>query len=157
MNSLVLTTTLGSWHLHPIFQMRTLVPWHEAQGHKASRDQYSDPVSLTPGPVLLAVMYIASLWFMKTRVEVQGSSGRAHARPNKGYRVGLGGGCGKEDSHWRVLCKNPFSGIPGRVHSGKDPAARPARDFPHGEIAQTLRTLSDLEPRQICCMPAALL
>ena len=70
--------------------MRTLVPWHEAQGHKASRDQYSDPVSLTPGPVLVAVMYIASLWFMKTRVEVPGKFWKSPCQTEQRLSGGVG-------------------------------------------------------------------
>lgn len=86
-NSLVLTTILGSRYLHPILQMRRLRYYCEVEGHKARKDQYSKPSSLTPESVLFAIMYTASLWFINTRVEVQESSGRAHAKLSKGCRV----------------------------------------------------------------------
>lgn len=86
-NSFVLTTTLGSRYLHPSLQMRRLRYCCEVQGHKTRKDQYSKPSSLTPESMLFAIMGTASLWFINTRVEVQESTGRAHAKLSKGCWV----------------------------------------------------------------------
>lgn len=88
-------------------------------------------------------MYTASLWFINTDLKFQESSGRVHAKWNKG--LGLGGGYGKEESRCVYVGRIPSLASPADTSLSRTQLPM-LQDCPlHGEIAQTLRNFLHLE------------